>query len=47
MSPHAWLRQQRLEQAMNLLRDADTPVVSVAAAPGYSTQTAFAPRSGS
>ncbi|WP_441237827.1 helix-turn-helix domain-containing protein [Bradyrhizobium sp. 930_D9_N1_4] len=42
LSPHAWLRQHRLEQAMNMLRDADESVVSIAAALGYSTQTAFA-----
>jgi AraC family transcriptional regulator len=42
LSPHAWLRQHRLEQAMNMLRDTDTPVVSVAAALGYASQTAFA-----
>jgi AraC family transcriptional regulator len=42
LSPHAWLRQHRLEQAMNMLRDPDTSVVSVAAALGYSSQTAFA-----
>jgi AraC family transcriptional regulator len=42
LSPHAWLRQYRLEQAMNMLRDTDAPVVSVAAALGYSSQTAFA-----
>lgn len=42
VSPHAWLRQHRLEQAMNMLRDLDTPVVSVAAALGYASQTAFA-----
>ncbi|KRR02804.1 transcriptional regulator [Bradyrhizobium jicamae] len=42
LSPHAWLRQHRLEQAMNMLRDADASVVSVAAALGYSSQTAFA-----
>jgi AraC family transcriptional regulator len=42
LSPHAWLRQHRLEQAMNMLRDTDESVVSVAAALGYSTQTAFA-----
>jgi AraC family transcriptional regulator len=41
-SPHAWLRQHRLEQAMNMLRDTDTSVVSVAAALGYASQTAFA-----
>jgi len=42
LSPHAWLRQHRLEQAMNMLRDPDVSVVSVAAALGYSSQTAFA-----
>ncbi|KRR14150.1 helix-turn-helix domain-containing protein [Bradyrhizobium valentinum] len=42
LSPHAWLRQYRLEQAMNMLRDTDTSVVSVAAALGYASQTAFA-----
>ena len=42
LSPHAWLRQHRLEQAMNMLRDADVSVVSVATALGYSSQTAFA-----
>lgn len=42
LSPHAWLRQHRLEQAMNMLRGSDEPVVSIAAALGYSSQTAFA-----
>ena len=42
LSPHAWLRQHRLEQAMNMLRETDASVVSVAAALGYSSQTAFA-----
>jgi len=42
LSPHACLRQHRLEQAMNMLRDTDVSVVSVAAALGYSSQTAFA-----
>ena len=42
LSPHAWLRQHRLEQAMNMLRDTDTSVVSVAAELGYGSQTAFA-----
>jgi AraC family transcriptional regulator len=42
LSPHAWLRQHRLEQAKNMLRDTDVSVVSVAAALGYSSQTAFA-----
>jgi AraC family transcriptional regulator len=42
LSPHAWLRQHRLGQAMNLLRDTDTSIVSIAAALGYASQTAFA-----
>ena len=42
LSPHAWLRQHRLDQAKNMLRDTDVAVVSVAAALGYSSQTAFA-----
>lgn len=42
LSPHAWLRQHRLEQAMNMLRETDDSIVSVAAALGYSSQTAFA-----
>lgn len=41
-TPHAWLRQHRLEQAMNMLRDTDESVVSIAAALGYASQTAFA-----
>ena len=42
LSPHAWLRQHRLEQAMNMLRDTDASVASVAVALGYASQTAFA-----
>jgi AraC family transcriptional regulator len=42
LSPHAWLRQRRLEQAMNMLRDIDASIVSVAAELGYASQTAFA-----
>ncbi len=42
LSPHAWLRQHRIEQAMNMLRDTDESIVSIAAALGYSSQTAFA-----
>jgi AraC family transcriptional regulator len=42
LSPHAWLRQHRLEQAMMMLRETDDSVVSIAAALGYSSQTAFA-----
>jgi AraC family transcriptional regulator len=42
LTPHAWLRQHRLEQAMNMLRDTDASIVSVAAELGYASQTAFA-----
>ncbi|UVF22751.1 AraC family transcriptional regulator (plasmid) [Microvirga terrae] len=42
LSPHAWLRQHQLEQAMVMLRDTDASIVSVAMALGYSSQTAFA-----
>jgi AraC family transcriptional regulator len=42
LSPHAWLRQHRLEQAMAMLRDTDVPVAQIAAALGYASQTAFA-----
>ena len=42
LSPHAWLRQHQLEQAMNMLRNTDDTIVSIAAALGYSSQTAFA-----
>jgi len=42
LSPHAWLRQHQLEQAMTMLRDTDDSIVSIAAALGYSSQTAFA-----
>jgi AraC family transcriptional regulator len=42
LSPHAWLRQHRLEQAMKMLRNTEASVVSVAAALGYASQSAFA-----
>jgi AraC family transcriptional regulator len=42
LSPHAWLRQHQLEQAMKMLRDTDDSIVLIAAALGYSSQTAFA-----
>ncbi len=42
LSPHAWLRHYRLEQAMSMLRNTDASVVSVAAELGYASQTAFA-----
>ncbi|GGI22900.1 hypothetical protein GCM10010987_21710 [Bradyrhizobium guangdongense] len=42
LSPHAWLRQHRHAQAMTMLRDTDESIVQIAAALGYSSQTAFA-----
>lgn len=42
LAPHAWLRQYRLEQATRMLRDTDASVMTVAAALGYGSQTAFA-----
>jgi AraC family transcriptional regulator len=42
LSPHAWLRQYLLEQAMNMLRTTDASIVTVAAELGYASQTAFA-----
>ncbi|XUJ37186.1 helix-turn-helix domain-containing protein [Bradyrhizobium japonicum] len=42
LSPHAWLRQRRLDEAENMLRDTDASVISVAVALGYASQTAFA-----
>jgi len=42
LSPHAWLRQCQLEQAVKMLRDTDDSIASIAAALGYSSQTAFA-----
>jgi AraC family transcriptional regulator len=42
LSPHAWRRQQRLEEAKNMLRGTDASVISIAVALGYSSQTAFA-----
>jgi AraC family transcriptional regulator len=41
LSPHAWLRQRRLEQAINMLRDTDASIAAVAAQLGYASQTAF------
>jgi AraC family transcriptional regulator len=42
LSPHNWLRQYRLEQAMTMLRDPHNSVALVAASLGYASQTAFA-----
>lgn len=42
LSPHAWLRQHRLDQAMNLLRDTDASIALISAELGYASQTAFA-----
>jgi len=42
LSPHAWLRQHRLERAMAMLRDPSMSVLSIALELGYGSQTAFA-----
>ena len=42
LSPHAWLRQHRLAQALTLLRDTNEAVISIAVALGYGSQSAFA-----
>jgi AraC family transcriptional regulator len=42
LSPHVWLRQHRLGPAINMLCETHAPVVSVAAALGYSSHAAFA-----
>ncbi|MET4803754.1 AraC family transcriptional regulator [Bradyrhizobium sp. LB11.1] len=42
LSPHAWLRQQQLEKAMNMLRDTNVSILSVAKVLGYASPTAFA-----
>jgi len=42
LPPHAWLRVYRLEQAKAMLCDPSMPIVTVAAALGYASQTAFA-----
>ncbi|WP_369722142.1 helix-turn-helix domain-containing protein [Bradyrhizobium sp. LLZ17] len=42
LSPHAWLRQHRLEQAMNMLRGTEASIAMVAAELGYASQAAFA-----
>jgi len=42
LSPHAWLRNYRLELGMGMLRDPSQSVLSIAIALGYGSQTAFA-----
>ncbi|WP_284261281.1 helix-turn-helix domain-containing protein [Bradyrhizobium iriomotense] len=42
LSPHAWLRQHRLEKAMKMLRDTDESIMSAAVELGYASQSAFA-----
>ena len=42
LSPHAWLRQCQLDQAVKMLRDTDDSIASIAVALGYSSQAAFA-----
>lgn len=42
MSPHAWLRLYRLEQAKAMLREPSASIVTIAVTLGYASQTAFA-----
>lgn len=39
VSPHDWLARRRVEQAKRLLRDGDDPIVQIAAACGFSSQS--------
>jgi len=41
MTPHEWLRQRRMEQAMTLLRDPIMQITDIAGLLGYATLTAF------
>ncbi|AMD57547.1 hypothetical protein AWN88_04725 [Agrobacterium tumefaciens] len=41
VSPHEWLRERRLEQAMGMLRDPRVLITDVAGQLGYATLTAF------
>jgi AraC family transcriptional regulator len=41
ISPHAWLRHQRIEKAKDLLRDHSLEITTIASAVGYATQSAF------
>ena len=41
LTPHAWLLQARVQQAMVLLRRPDEPLASIAAACGFSDQSHF------
>jgi AraC family transcriptional regulator len=41
ISPHAWLRHQRIEKAKDLLRDHSLEITTIAPAVGYATQSAF------
>jgi AraC family transcriptional regulator len=41
LTPHAWLRQRRIEQAMTMLRDPFLQITDIAGILGYATLTAF------
>jgi AraC family transcriptional regulator len=41
LTPHEWLRQRRMEQAMNLLRDPIMQITDIAGLLDYATLTAF------
>jgi AraC family transcriptional regulator len=41
ISPHAWLRRQRVDTAKALLRNRDLSVAAIAASVGFANQSAF------
>ena len=41
LAPHEWLRQRRIERAVDMLRDRDVSIATIADALGYASQTAF------
>jgi AraC family transcriptional regulator len=42
VSPHAWLRRQRIDAAKAMLRRGDLPLSSIAVSIGFASQSAFA-----
>ena len=42
MPPHRWLNQLRVAEAKKLLADPTVPIVQIALAVGFQTQSAFA-----
>lgn len=41
LTPHEWLRQRRMEQAVAMLHDSAMPITDIAGVLGYATLTAF------